>query len=106
MYSNIKVYQNYLVTSIKVGCASSSLYASSGLKAEVVPTNNQRGRGSGPCRLRGGQIITCALSNNAIDVKRKEKRFDPVVCIQTSKVQFKRYVLAHVHCEHVLNEIV
>ena len=48
MYSNIKVYQKYLATSIKVGCATRSLYASSGPKAEGVPTNNQRGRGSGP----------------------------------------------------------
>ena len=54
IYSNIKVYQEYLVTSIKVGCATRSLYPSSGLKAEGVPTNNQRGRGSGPCRLWGG----------------------------------------------------
>ena len=30
MYSNIKVYQKYLATSIKVGCATRSLYASSG----------------------------------------------------------------------------
>ena len=44
MYSNIEVYQKYLVTSIKVGCATRSLYASSGPKAEGVPTNNQRGR--------------------------------------------------------------
>ena len=36
MYSNIKVYQKYLVTSIKVGCAKRSLYASSGAKAEVT----------------------------------------------------------------------
>ena len=43
----------YLVTSIKVGCASRSLYASSGQKAERVSTNNQGGRGSGPCRLWG-----------------------------------------------------
>ena len=42
------------MTSIKVGCATRSLYASSGPKAEGVPTNNQRGRGSGPCRLWGG----------------------------------------------------
>ena len=54
MYSNIKVYQKYLATSIKVGCATRSLYASSGPKAEGVPTNNQRGRGSRPCRLWGG----------------------------------------------------
>ena len=27
MYSNIKVYQKYLATSIKVGCATRSLYA-------------------------------------------------------------------------------
>ena len=54
MYINIKVYQKYLVTSIKVGCATRSLYTSSGPKAEEVPTNNQRERGSGPCRLWGG----------------------------------------------------
>ena len=41
MYSNIKVYQKYLVTSIQVGRATSGLYASSGPKAEGVPTNNQ-----------------------------------------------------------------
>ena len=29
MYSNIKVYQTYLVMSIKVGCATRGLYASS-----------------------------------------------------------------------------
>ena len=34
MYSNIEVYQKYLVTSIKVGCATRSLYASSGPNAE------------------------------------------------------------------------
>ena len=51
IYSNVKVYQKYIGTSIKVGCTTRSLYASSGPKAEGVPTNNQRGRGSGPCRL-------------------------------------------------------
>ena len=45
MYSDIKVCQKYLVTSIKVGCATRSLYASSGPKAEGVATNNQRGWG-------------------------------------------------------------
>ena len=54
MYSNVKVYQKYLVTAIKVGCATRRLYASLGPKAEGVPTNYQRGRGSGPCRLWGG----------------------------------------------------
>ena len=49
--SNIIVYQKYTGTSIKEGCATHSLYASSGPKAEGVPTNNQRGRASGPCRL-------------------------------------------------------
>ena len=39
---------------IKVGRATRSLYMSSGPKAEVVPTNNQRGRESIPCRLWGG----------------------------------------------------
>ena len=50
----LSIYQKHLVTSIKVGCATRSLYASSGPKAEGVPTNNQRGRESGPCRLWGG----------------------------------------------------
>ena len=53
IYSNIIVYQTYMYigTSIKVGCATRSLYLSSGPKAEGFPTNNQRGRGSGPFRL-------------------------------------------------------
>ena len=54
MYRNIKKYQKYLVTSIKVVCATRSLYASSGPKAEGVPIKNQRWRGSGPCCLWGG----------------------------------------------------
>ena len=44
----------YLVASLIVWCATPSLYASSGPKADGVPTNNQRGRGSEPCRLWGG----------------------------------------------------
>ena len=40
MYSNKKYIKKYLVTSIKVGCATRSLYAGSGPKAE-------EGRGSG-----------------------------------------------------------
>ena len=54
MYSNIKVYQKYLVTSIKVGCATRSLYASSGPKAEGVPTNNQRDGDQGPVASEEG----------------------------------------------------
>ena len=42
------------MTSIKVSCAARCLYASSGPKAEGVPINNQRGRGSGPCHLLRG----------------------------------------------------
>ena len=66
MYRNIKVYQKYQVTSIKVGCATRSLYSSSGPKTEGVPNNKQRLRGSGPCRLWGGfnkarQIVPTAL---------------------------------------------
>ena len=66
IYINIKVYQKYKGTSIKEGCATRSLYARSGPKAEGVPTNNHRGRGLGPCRLWGGldkarHIIPIAL---------------------------------------------
>ena len=53
IYCNIIEYQKYIGRSIKVGCATRSLYASSGLKAVGVPTNNKRGRGSGPCHLWG-----------------------------------------------------
>ena len=42
MFSTLIVYQKYLVKSMKEGCAMRSLYASSGPKAEGVPTNNQR----------------------------------------------------------------
>ena len=49
IYSNIIAYQKYIGTSIKVGCATHSLYASSDSKAERDSINNQRGRGSGPC---------------------------------------------------------
>ena len=51
IYRVIQKYIKNTGTSIKVGCTTRSLYASSGSKAEGVPTNNQRGRGSGPCRL-------------------------------------------------------
>ena len=46
IHSNIIEYQKYIGTSIEVGCATRSLYASSGQKAAGVPTNIQRGRGS------------------------------------------------------------
>ena len=36
MYSNIKIYKKYLVTSIEVSCAACNLYASSGPKAKGV----------------------------------------------------------------------
>ena len=64
MYSNIKVYQKYLATSIKVGCDTRSLYASSGPKAEGVPTNNQRGRGNvfkGIRKIIKSQVILITL---------------------------------------------
>ena len=39
IHKNIIVYQKYIGTSIKVGCATRSLYASSGPKAEGALTN-------------------------------------------------------------------
>ena len=48
IYSNIILYQKYIGTSIKVGCATRSLYANSDPKAEGVPTNNQRIRDQDP----------------------------------------------------------
>ena len=61
MYSNIKVFQKYLVMSMKVDCATCSLYASAGPKTEGVPNNNERGRVSEPCRILGGHIVPTAL---------------------------------------------
>ena len=69
MYSNILVYQKYIGTSIKVGCVTRSLYASSGPEAEGVPTNNQRGWGSGPCRLWGGFDKACHIVPTALLVR-------------------------------------
>ena len=54
IYSNEIVYQKDLMTYIKVGCATHSLYPRSGPKAEGVPTNNQRGRGQDP--IASGEI--------------------------------------------------
>ena len=83
MYSNIIVYQKYLVTSIKVGCATHSLYASSGPKAEGVLTNNQRGWGSDKSSeetapYRSKQIwkrhISC--ENRSKDTKKEINLYD------------------------------
>ena len=54
IYSNIIKCQKYIGTFIKVGCATHSLYTSSGSKAEGVTAYIQRGRGSEPCRLWEG----------------------------------------------------
>ena len=51
-YNISKIYN--IVTSEWGRLCSARLEASLGLMAEGVPTNNQRGRRSGPCRLGGG----------------------------------------------------
>ena len=48
IYSYIIEYQKYIGASIRVGCATRSLYVSSGPKAEGVQTNNQRGGDQDP----------------------------------------------------------
>ena len=73
MYSNIKVYQKYLVTSIKGGCATRSLYASSGLKAEGVPTNNQRARTRLITKM---QHLTSAVSTENGQIWRTKQDFN------------------------------
>ena len=52
------MYQKYLETSVKVGYATYSLYASSGPNAEGVLTNNQSGRGSGPPPVAPKEVHT------------------------------------------------
>ena len=69
-------YQKYIKTSIKVGCATHSLYASTGQKAKGVPTNNQRERGSGPCRLWGGLDKARHIVPTAILVRVQRLRND------------------------------
>ena len=54
---------------MKVGCATRSLYASSGPKAERVPINNHRGRGSGPCRLCECLDKACHIVQTALLVR-------------------------------------
>ena len=61
------------MTSIKVGCSTRSQYASSGPKADGAPTNNQSGRGSGPCRLWGGLNKTNRIVPTTLLVR--EQRF-------------------------------
>ena len=60
----------------KVGCDSRSLYASSGLKAEGVLTNNQRGQGSEPCRLWGGLDKARLIVQTALLVRVQRFRND------------------------------
>ena len=70
------VYQKYIGTSIKVGCATRSLYASSGPKSEGGPTYNQRGRGSGPCRFWGGLDKARYIVQTALLVRVQRLRND------------------------------
>ena len=69
-------YQKYKGTSIRIGCATRSLYSSSGPEAEGVPTNNQRGRGSGPCRLWGGLDKARHIVQTALLVRVQRLRND------------------------------
>ena len=84
MYSNIKVYQKHPATSIKVGYATRSPHASPGPKAEGVPTNNQRGRGPGPRRLRGGLDKKFNLTFRYPDIELKQQTTfeddDSIIC--------------------------
>ena len=57
------------MTSIAAGCSTRRLYASSAPKAEGVPTNNQRGRGSGPCRPWEGLDKARHIVPNALLVR-------------------------------------
>ena len=50
IYSNKILYKRYLLAFIKVRFVMRSLYVS-GPKADGVPTNNRRERGTGPCQL-------------------------------------------------------
>ena len=66
IYSHIIVYQKCKMTSIKEGCATRSLYASSGRKCEGVPINNQRGRGSEPCHTNSDTHCSLNINNSVL----------------------------------------
>ena len=72
---------------INVGCATHSLYASSGQKAEGVPNNNQRGRGSPPCRFSGGLDKTRQKVPTALLVRVQRLRDDMYKAIEKGQAQ-------------------
>ena len=61
MYSNIIIYQKYLVTSIKVRCTTRSLYASSGPKVEGVPTYNEGGGDGDQDPVDSEEVLTSSF---------------------------------------------
>ena len=81
-YNNIIVYQKYIGTSIKVGCATHNLSASSDPKTEGVPTNTQRGRGSGSCRLWRGLDKTSHIVPTALLVRVQRWRNYPYKAVE------------------------
>ena len=74
IYENIIVYQTYVGTSVKLGCATRSLYASSSPKTEGVPTKNQRERDQDPSPLRkqnNRMYFFTLLSTQGLDINIK-----------------------------------
>ena len=71
------------MTSIRLGCATRSLYASAGPKAEGVSTNNRRGRESGPCRLLGGLDKARHIVPTSLLVRVKRFRNDLYMAVST-----------------------
>ena len=64
------------MTSIKVGCVTRSLYASSCPKAEGFSTNNSKGRESEPCRFCGGYDMARYIVPTALIVRVQRLRND------------------------------
>ena len=62
IYYFIIVYQKYIGTSIKVGCATRSLYASSGPKAEGVSTETDE------CMLKNKYNLRARINNLWVQV--------------------------------------
>ena len=87
--SHIKVYQKYLVSSIKVSCATRSLYVSSGPKDEGVLSKNQKGQGSGPCSNRGGLDKTRYIAPIALLVRVQRFRNDLYKAVKMQRTREK-----------------
>ena len=86
------MYQKYLKISVKVGYAPPNLKMSWSPRAEEVLNNNQEGRRSGSCHIRGGLYMVCHTDSTALLVW--VQRFTKVLYKAAERPSIKRIDLA------------